>query len=185
MQISQIIKERRTTHDYQPNFSVSIDILKKAIEMAIYAPNHKLTFPWSFSISGAQSKKMLTELALNLLSEKEPITEDKKNAVLKRYDSVSHIIAVGQKKSTSAQQSKEDYASVACGVQNMCLYLWDKGIGTKWSTGKICNHTKTYNIFKVDPEWVEIVGLLWVGKPLNNPPVPKRPSIDYVATFLD
>jgi hypothetical protein len=84
------------------------------------------------------------------------------------------------KRPPEAAQAKEDYASVAMGVQNASLYLWENGIGSKWSSGALTTHERTYEIAGCDPKAEEIVGFLWIGRPERAPRPAARPPLNEV-----
>ena len=69
---------------------------------------------------------------------------------------------------------------MACGVQNIGLYLWAHHVGTKWSTPDITRSIKTYDLLEIEPKKYEIVGLLWIGFPAEIPPCPPKISLEKV-----
>ena len=95
------------------------------------------------------------------------------------------LLVLGVKKSDDPNQAREDYAAMACAVQNMSLFLKSEGYGTKWGTGKIIRADETYSILGIDKNKIEIVGLFWVGKYDVEPIKPERPSIENFITHLE
>jgi len=177
MDIAQLIKDRRTIHNYSTE-AIDPQLIDKALELILWAPNHKLTHPWRLISIGSQCRSKLAELAVEIKSQKELLSEAKQIAIRQKYLSAPALISVGLKRSSDPAQVREDYASVAAGLQNAALFLWSHGIGTKWSTGKYTNHPKTYEWLNVDPNDIELVGFFWIGRPEKIPSAPKRPSLD-------
>ena len=93
------------------------------------------------------------------------------------------LVVVSQCRSKDAHQSREDYAAVACAIQNFCLYLHSHGVGTKWSTGSLIRHPKAYEIMEINPQAEEIVGFLWCGYASKTPSV-RRPDVNDVVRTL-
>lgn len=176
MSILELIKGRRTIHSYTKG-QVPYEVIQSSIEAATYAPNHKLTFPWRFILIGQNTRKKLLELSLNLKMKKEALSEVKKKAIENKFNEPASLIVVGIKKSESTLQEEEDYASLACGLQNMFLYLWEKGFGSKWSTGEATRDRKTYEILDLDPSQFKLCGFIWVGVADKVPTKPERPPL--------
>lgn len=178
MDIRTAILDRRTVHEFSGE-SVDTETVSEGLKLALWAPNHKLTFPWKFYWAGSETKAKLVQLAADLKSQQPtPPSEIMLNALKNKLGSCSEMIAIGCKKSESEFQQREDYATVACGLQNTCLYLHSKGIQTKWSTGGFTRHEKTYEILGVDSAEVDIVGILLIGLAKTEPRVPERPGLD-------
>lgn len=177
MNIEKLIKERRTVHEYKGQ-KVSDALVENALELALWAPNHKLTNPWKFVWMGPQARETIADLSVQIKKQKDPGMSDLLQSKMKqKFLEPSHLIAILQKKSENAFQSKEDYATISCGVQNATLFLWEQGVGSKWTTGAVTTHEKTYKALDINFEKDEIVGFLWIGYPAHIPEAPKRPSL--------
>ena len=59
--MSQLIKERRSIRKFKPD-KVSNEILEELLEIASYAPNHRLTQPWRFIIYKNEGSKVLANI---------------------------------------------------------------------------------------------------------------------------
>ena len=66
-------------------------------------------------------------------------------------------------------RQREDYASCCCAIQNLMLYLWKAGVGSKWTTGPITRDSRFFEIIGVDEEEAFVVGMLWFGYPKITP----------------
>ena len=168
MDIGRTIKERRTVHCYL-NEEVSQELIYEALELATYAPNHKLTFPFLFILLGPQSRKKIAALAFELKGQKE--------AVRDQFLKEGSLIFFAQKIAEDDFTRREDYATLACGIQNFSLFMWEKGIGTKWSTGAVTRSAETYAALELDPSEYEIVGMVWAGQVRSAPRPKERPHI--------
>jgi nitroreductase len=152
-------------------------MIEKAIELAIAAPNHKQTWPWRFYLTSQNTRQKLANLAVKFKEMKDggTISEVAKNAVHKKYFESAELMILAIARSEDETQAKEDYASLACGVQNMSLYFHSEGIGTKWSTGKVTQSAETYQVLGLDSAKIELCGFLWIGKATSTPPKTQRP----------
>lgn len=181
MDIYDLILQRRTVHSYKRE-PVSESLLRKAIQAGLYAPNHKLTYPWRFTWVGNQTRSRLCEVFLEVKKTKTPESWSsvKEKALSDRFMAPGALLVIGCQKCEDNIQSREDYATVACALQNMALFLWSEGLGTKWSSGPATRHQKTYEILDIDPNREEIVGFFWVGVAEQVPKVAPRPLVEEV-----
>lgn len=185
MNVEQLILKRRTIHSYTMQ-KIDTETVEKAIELACWAPNHRSTFPWRFLRVGDTTRKSLARLAIELKAAKEGgyLDEMKKKAIETQYLNPSDLLVILLPRNTDTVVNREDYASIAMGIQNMSLYLWEKSIGTKWSSGGNTNHPKVYQLLQVDESKNEIVGFFWMGH-FEQSPAPKlRPQVKDILIYL-
>lgn len=168
--ILELILSRRTVHSYLSE-KIPTEIIEKAVLAGIHAPNHKMTCPWRFYWLGAEARKKLA-------------TQNPK------FSSPGEIIVLCIKKSNDATQAREDYASLACAVQNMSLYFASVGYGSKWSTGKMSREDQLINLITETQkehdqnEPLEFCGVLWVGRADDKDLLTKKPTRPEVTKFL-
>ncbi len=179
MDILDLILARRTVHEYSSK-PVPDRIVENALLAAIHAPNHKLTWPWRFFTAGPKTRLALAQIQVEMKSKKspEPLSPKVRDGMTDKFMKPSHLLVLAIKKSASAEQQKEDYAALACAVQNMSLYLAAEGVGSKWSTGPATRAEKTYEILGVNPQELELCGWFWIGYAEGEPRKPERPSLD-------
>ena len=79
---------------------------------------------------------------------------------------------------------QEDYASCACAIQNLMLYLSEAGVATKWTTGPITRDKRFYRLLEIDPNEVLVVGIVWYGYPKITPEQ-KRKDVADIVTEMD
>ena len=176
MNISSLIRSRRTIHEFSEK-AIEPSLLKEALELAMWAPNHRLTFPWGFFEFSAAQKQVVADYALEWKAKKNldfMTNETRRQAERQKFVSVPHLIWVLQRKSGNPIEQKEDYASVSCGLQNTSLFLWSHGVGTKWTTGPVTMDPRLFTLTGISGEQFEPCGLLWVGFPQRLPPAADR-----------
>ncbi len=185
MAIEDIIMARRTIHNYVPA-EISKEIVANALAMALHAPNHKLTFPWSFVVCGPATRRALVGVSVDLSMAKGQDSPEKarRSAEEKMLHPATMVAFCLKKTPSDPAREREDYAALACAVQNFSLYLWEQGFGTKWSTGQVTRDPRSYQILGVDPSTHEICGFVWVGIADGEPMPRKRPKVEDVVRFL-
>lgn len=179
MDLQQLILTRRTVHNYTAE-KVSDALVQQALNLGLYAPNHKMTYPWVLVQIGPEARGRLADLSVELKRAKDPapISDVKVEAMRQNVLRPSHLIALGIQRSADAGRQHEDYATLACSVQIASLFLWENGVATKWSTGGYSMHTKTYEILGLDAKAVSLEGCLMIGKAEVMPKTPERPGLE-------
>mmetsp|Transcript_20064 Transcript_20064/g.34530 ORF Transcript_20064/g.34530 Transcript_20064/m.34530 type:complete len:256 (-) Transcript_20064:305-1072(-) len=190
------ILTRRTINDFEPNLPSHWErALERAIEAAIYAPNHKRTEPWRFYLLGRQSIERVCR------HNSETVTAKKGEAAgAKKFDrwmAMPGWLVVTCVKTDDGDEDKssmedpagvgrEDYAAVCCAVQNLCLSLQSQGLGTKWTTGPVNFSEGFADAVGFDYEEEYTVGTIWFGTPADRPNPPKKKmGLDEVLVKTD
>lgn len=182
MQTHEALTTRRTIQRYTGE-PVPADVLERALAAAHQAPCHKLTWPWRFTILGPEAFAATVDLAVEMKAAKKKTVPRQvvEQGVRARIGSAGVLIAVSQVLDADPFRRQEDYAAVACAVQNLSLSLHADGYGSKWSTGGFTVHPDTYARLGIDPEVEAIVGVVLVGRPAMVPPAPPRPGLETVV----
>lgn len=173
--LATLIRTRRTINDYRPEVPPQ-ELVLQAIELARWAPNHKLTEPWRFHVIGRQTANEIVELSARLMEAEKGA--DAAAARRAKWSQIPGWLFVTCQASADPVRDRENYASVSCAIQNLTLFLWQQGIGSKWSTGGILQHPEFNQLLKIDPSVEKMVGMIWYGYPLNQPVGKRRPVSD-------
>lgn len=167
MNVREAILSRRTVQRYTTE-PIPEGCVERALECAIRAPNHKLTNPWRFTRVGPETRQKIVDLGVRIKQEKArskgtELSDEKVDKIRAKLGNSPEVLVVSQVLDDDDFRRREDYASVACAIQNLMLCLWDEGVGSKWATGGVTRHPETYEITGIDPEKQEIVGFVWIG----------------------
>jgi nitroreductase len=175
MNVDEALTTRATVHAYRDE-PIGPGVVEEALATTLAAPNHRMTEPWRFLRVGRATRKRLVDLQIeiNTIKADGKITEQGIEAVHDKILNPAELIVAVCVRSDDSVEAREDYAAVACAIQNLTVSLWSKNVGAKWSTGAITKHEKTYEIFGLDAAAEEIVGFVWAGAPLEEPVKPPR-----------
>ena len=186
MNVADILQQRRTVHSYRPE-PIPESALSAALLAAHHATNHKLTFPWRFTVVGPIARGRLADLAVELARKKpdDVLADGVVQATRAKITNPAVLVVASCVKSADPATAREDYAAVSCAIQNLMLSLSADGIGSKWSTGKVTTHTRTYELLGIDVGVEEIVGFVWAGVPDGTPSAPSRPPIESVVRRVE
>lgn len=174
---AEMIRSRRSINLFEPDPPGTADLLD-AIELARWAPNHGLTEPWRFYLIGEQTAAEIVQFAVDF--EVAAKGEKAGAARRKRMEGIPAFFVVTCRKSEQPLLQQEDYAACCCAVQNAMLYLWQCGIGVKWTTGAITREQRFYDIVGIDSNAEMVVGFFWYGKP-KVVPTQKRRDVDDIV----
>ena len=178
MDTFEAIMERRTAHFWSSE-SVPEEVVEKALKGAHMAPCHRYTWPWKFVRVSPAHREGLFELAVELKAKGEAPSARLKETITRKVVNPSHLVVVLQERKDDAFVSREDYGAISCAIQNMALIVHAEGFASKWSTGGMTTHAKTYDMLGVDEGTEEIVGFIWIGVPEKKEiPVPERPALE-------
>lgn len=177
--IAERIRSRRTTRLFLKQ-KVSRQLVREAIELARWAPNHHLTEPWHFYLMGPEKIAASVELIGALIEETKG---DPDLADFKRESAraIPGWLLVTCKKSDDELRQREDYASVCCAIQNLTLYLSEADVASKWTTGNITRDARFFELMDIDMEAEFVVGLIWYGYP-KTLPTQERKAVDEILT---
>lgn len=172
--VLELIRERRSVRDFKSE-TVPRDAVERWLEAARWAPNHRLTEPWRFIVLSAdgQARADVARLYREHTFEINSALPDAKRASVadaNRREALDAPLLVFAYSipGENEEVTRENYAAVACGVQNFQLAAWAEGYAAGWSTGGITRHSGLSDALGADQSW-ELVGALFVGMPAAAP----------------
>ena len=179
-EIAEVIRGRRSINLYLQT-PVPRGLVREAIEAATWAPNHHLTEPWHFYLLGRETITRCLDLCCDIVTTKKG--PDAGEFKRKQWSEKPGWVVVTCRYSDDELRQREDYAACAAAVQNLMLYLWRAGVGSKWTTGDITRDARFFDIVGIDASEEFVVGLLWYGYPKITPEQ-KRRGLDEVLSEL-
>lgn len=178
--IAALIRSRRTIHLFEPE-PPPPETMLKAIDLARWAPNHRLTEPWRFYLIGRATAEAVAHLNAAIVAEQRGPEAGRKKR--ERWLSMPGWLVVTSRIADDPIVTEENYGACCCAIQNMQLYLWSEGIGMKWGTGKVTRHPRFFDLLGIDPEREKLVGMFWYGYPADVPEQQRKP-VEEIVTRL-
>lgn len=186
--VDQLIKTRRTVREFSAQ-PVDDATLHELIEAAVWAPNHRMTEPWRFFVlkKDGEGRGKVSDLvhAWTLDNTPNPNPDRKQASADSARDELLEspgLIYAYALTGDSDEIAEENYAAVACAVQNLLLAAHARGLGVGWSTGKPCKPAGLDEALGLT-ETARIVGCLYIGYPANEPSSRRSEGSD-VTTWL-
>lgn len=181
-QAAEFMRGRRSVVRFEPELPAA-EILRAAVEVARWAPNHRLTNPWRFYVLGPQGRDRV--IALNTALVAQSRGEEQAADKDKRWRAVPGWLVVTCRDDGNEITAREDYAATACATQNLMLYLHSAGVATKWTTGAVTRSPTFFDACGIqiaDGEYC--AGLLWYGYPARDTQS-RRAPVDDILLFTD
>jgi len=177
-EFAAVLRARRSIDLFKPEPVGSV-VLLEAIEVGRWAPNHRLTEPWRFYIIGPATRAAIIELAAEL----DTATKGERAGAARRerLKGIPGFFVLTSRRSEDALLDREDYAACCCAAQNLMLYLWQRGVGVKWTSGGLTRHPRFYDLLGVDASKEVVVGFFWYGIP-RIVPSQARKSVAEIVT---
>lgn len=142
--LSEIIQSRRSVYpDSYTAQEISEELITQILESANYAPTHRLTQPWRFSVlvNGAKDKLGVAFGKIyKATTPPEKFLQKKYDSFAQKTAQASVIIAIQIQFHEDKLPAWEEIAAVACAVQNMALTAESLGIGAYWSSPAMIDH---------------------------------------------
>jgi nitroreductase len=179
-EFAEVLHGRRTIELFL-HTPVPRALVREAIEAATWAPNHHVTEPWRFHVLGRKSVAACLDLEREIVTAKKDA--DAAEFKVGRWAEKPGWLVVSCRKSADELRQREDYGACCAGVQNLLLYLWKAGVGSKWTTGDITRDARFLDILGIDGNDEFVVGLIWYGYPKMTP-TQSRKGLDDVLTEL-
>jgi nitroreductase len=168
MDVETAIRSRRTHKAFGPE-PVPRAQLEELLELASWAPNHHLTVPWRFRVVGPGSLARLKQAA------------GPEGAA--KLDRCPTLIVVSAMLDDDPVQREEDLHSTAVASYIVLLAAHARGLAGYWRSPALLREESGRGAVGL-PESERFVGLLHLGQPRQERPVPERPATE-TTVFLD
>jgi nitroreductase len=176
--LAEVLRGRRSIDLFEPQ-PVGTEVLLEAIEVARWAPNHRLTEPWRFYLIGPKTAAAIVDLAVAIDTAAKG--EKAGSARRARLSAIPAFFVLTSRRSDDTLLEREDYAACCCAAQNLMLYLWQRGVGAKWTTGGITRDSRFYELLGIDAAKEGVVGFFWYGRAKIVPTQKRRAIAEIVA----
>jgi nitroreductase len=170
-EVAELIRGRRTIDLYLQT-PVPVELVRDAVEAATWAPNHHVTEPWRFYLLGPEAIGRCVDLVRDIVTAKKGAKAGDFKA--KNWSQKPGWLVITCQRSEDELRQREDLAACSAAVQNLLLYLWKAGVGSKWTTGDITRDPRFDEIVGFDGDRETVVGLIWHGYPKLTPEQKRR-----------
>ena len=141
--LNDLIKKRRSVFPKMySDEPINQEVIEQMLENANWAPTHRFTEPWRFTVFQGEGLKKLATYQSALykkVTEADGSYEERKFQKLAHQPMMaSHVIAISMRRDPEESvREVEEIAAVSMAVQNMYLTAAAYGVGCYWGTGGI------------------------------------------------
>jgi nitroreductase len=166
--VQTAIRNRRTHKRYGPE-PVDEATLLELLDLARFAPNHKLTQPWRFRILGPETRALIDVEA-----------GEKEAAKLRRAPT---LVLATAKLSGDAPTDEEDLHATACAVYAILLGATERGLASYWRTPGAFSEPAVRELVGLGED-ERVVALIHLGPTESEPPAKEREPLETFVTTL-
>jgi nitroreductase len=166
--VETAIRARRTHKQYGSE-PVSEAVVRELVEIARWAPNHKLTNPWRFRLLGPETRARID----GLVPEAEVIK-------LRRAPTLVLVTVVP---SNDPVLGEEDVLAAAAATYAVLLAATERGLASYWRTPSCFREQTVRSVLGLAENEV-VIALVHLGPPVTDPPAKERAPVEDVFTAL-
>jgi len=166
--IDDVIRTRRTHKSYGPD-PVPGEVLSELFELARWAPNHHRTNPWRFRVLGPESLARLQEAA--------------GPAEAPKLERAPTLVVASASLTGDLIQDEEDVCATACAIYAVLLAAHARGLASYWRTPRVVRTRAGREALGI-PDGERVLGVVHLGSPRSEPPVPEREELGSYLSYL-
>ena len=178
--VYEAIHQRRMNNEFTEMVPDAAS-LRRMLDAAVWAPNHRLTNPWRFYVleKGGEKRAEIAQLAYDHMYARNQNHEHADGSRQRVLDAPALIYAFSIP-GENEEMTQENYAAACCAVQNLLLAAVAEGLAGDWSTGNTTKHPKLAESLGGEADWT-MVGALFIGQPARPSASVRAPAEEVTA----
>ena len=160
--ISDVIRARRTSMVVDADLEVDDATVDALCELAMWAPNHKRTWPWRFAHLRGAARARFGEAAANDLMAAGIGDDGKIAKTRQKYLRTPSVLVVGCAAHDHPTFHDENRDAAAAGVQNILLGATSLGLASFWSTAPVMGGEQSLEVCGFAPT-DRIIAVIYLG----------------------
>lgn len=185
MDVDEAIRTRLSVKEYADD-AVGREAIERLLELAILAPNHRMTEPLAFRVMGAGAKRAYAEALADRKTrkiEEDEVAAQVRDRVVARTTAVPSMIAVLVDEAEDPEVREEDFATAFMAIQNLSLAAVGMGLGTHIKTGAVMREPALREALQVG-DGQRLAAIVFVGRPAELPERKERTPAARVTRWL-
>ncbi len=169
MRVGDAIRARRTHKQYGRE-PVDEAVVRELVELARFAPNHKLTNPWRFRLLGPETRTRIDAVV-------------GENEALKLGRAPTLVLVTAVLTEDDPVLAEEDLLAAGCAAYAMLLGATERGLASYWRSPYCFREEPVRELLGLQ-ENETLVALVHLGPPASDPPGKERAPVEDVFTVL-
>ena len=174
-EFDRLVRTRRTSLLVDKSRAVPDSLIDEICELAMWAPNHKRTWPWRFAHVKGEARGTYGNTVADSLATAGKDEDAVAKARTKFLRSPS-LIVVGSAQGEDQLRTDENRDAVAAGIQTLLLAATARGLATYWGSCPPPAQKAVADFCGFD-RGTAIIGHIYVGWPTGAPEAPARPEL--------
>ena len=172
-ELRELVRARRTDMMVDKDRALDDGTLEKLCELAMWAPNHKLTFPSVFAAVTGDARERLSNCTADAMA-REGDKPEKVTKARTKFQRAPVILIVGTELGDTELRTEENRDAVSAGIQNILLGATSLGLASFWSSCPkgVNDDVANFCGFKTD---THITAMIYLGHPQRLAPAIERP----------
>lgn len=186
MTAEEAIRARHSVKAFSPRPVVRAE-LEELLELAVQAPNHRMTEPWGFVVLGPGARSMYAAVLGRRKSSKvsDPqAAQMVRDKVVRTTAAIPALVLVTTHLHEDPEIREEDAAATWMAIQNVLLAAVARGLGGHIKTGAVMNDPELRAAWRI-PDDRRVLALLELGEPATEPRATEREPATSRTTWLD
>lgn len=186
MDALQAIRARRSIRSFASR-PVDDSEIEALLELAVLAPNHRMTQPWRFVVMGPEARRAYGRIKGNERAgrvDDPEVGEAVRRKTEEEMAALPAMLAFLQPLDPDEAIREEDFATVYMGIQNVLLGAVAMGLGTHVKTGAVLDDPATRELLGAE-EGERVVALVQLGEPAEIPAPRPRDAAGERTRWLD
>ncbi len=171
----QLAAARRTSLLVDQARAVPDELLERLITVATWAPNHKRTWPWQFTVCVGDGRRALGERFAAAMVAAGASDDARLAKTRQKYTRSPAVVLVGSAPHPDPALDVENRDAVAAAVQNLLLGATAAGLASFWSTPPV-ERDDDVAAFAGFAPGTRFVAVVYLGWPSSSVEVPERPA---------
>ncbi|SFU82615.1 nitroreductase family protein [Alicyclobacillus macrosporangiidus] len=151
--LSKVVLTRRNIKLFKPD-PVDESLVLSLLDIAKFAPNHRMTQPWEIVFIGPETRRKLNHKA--------------------DFGGAPLVMAVLSEGAAKDEDRVEQIIATSCFIQNFLLLAHTVGLGVRWTS--IGAQPENRTLLHV-PEGYDVLGVFGIGYPAEIPQAKERTMI--------
>jgi nitroreductase len=165
---------RRSNLRVDPNRAVPVELVERLCRLATWAPNHRRTWPWRFASFTGDGRARLGDAIADEMARLGGYDEVKIAKNRTKYLRAPVVLAVASADDAKSTVAGENRDAVSAAVQTLLLGATSAGLASYWSSCDVSVAASVRSLAGFE-ETAVVVGLVYLGWPIGEVPVPERP----------
>jgi nitroreductase len=183
--VTDLIRSRRTNLRIDRDRVVDAKTISSLIDLAVWAPNHRLTEPWRFAVISGEGRNRLGTITADFQHESGMTDPAKLDKTRSKFLRAPIILLVASQPSADAPHDMvaEDRDATAAATQNILLGATALGLASYWGSGAVCE-SPAVKAMAGFADHAQVIAAIYLGWPIGDVPVPERqaPLVSWVAS---